>query len=314
MITKKITDFAVDLDNVFKSYRDVKGFKVISRKALNGLSLKVKRGEVHGLLGPNGAGKTTSFKLILGFATPDEGNVEVMGGNPYDKEVRSEIGFLPEQPYFYPHMRGIELLNHYATVCGIPKARDISSDLLDLVGLSNAVNLKIANYSRGMLQRLGIAQALINDPELLVLDEPSSGLDPLGQEDMKSLIKRFKADGKTVLLSSHQLSSVEETCDTVTIISDGRAREEGSISSLLIQNDQIVFEIVSELQEIPWDLLELASSTSDSSGTTILTVPADKKSQAIKIIAQNEVELLSMRRSEQSLEDHFIRLMRIDED
>ena len=204
-------------------------------KALTDLSIEVTRGEVFGFLGPNGAGKTTTFKLLLGLLHPTRGKIFLWGENHYKIELKSKIGFLPESPYFYNYLKANEYLHLCGQLCGInSKERHHKIDtLLERVGLITNKNSLIKTFSKGMLQRLGLAQALIHDPELLILDEPMSGLDPLGRKEVRDIMLELKAQGKTIIFSTHILSDVETVCDQVGIIINGRLKDCGPIESLL---------------------------------------------------------------------------------
>jgi len=220
----------IDLTKEFQS-----SFPFRKVKALTDLSLEVKRGEVFGFLGPNGAGKTTTFKLLVGLLHPTRGKIFLWEEDHYKIELKSKIGFLPESPYFYNYLKAKEYLHLCGQLYGITfKKRQHKVDsLLELVGLKDHKNALIKTYSKGMLQRLGLAQALINDPELLILDEPMSGLDPLGRKEVRDIILELKAQGKTIIFSTHILSDVETVCDRVGIIIMGKLSDCGPIENLL---------------------------------------------------------------------------------
>ena len=202
--------------------------------ALKNLNLSVRAGEIFGFLGPNGAGKTTTMNVLLGFVTPKSGNAFLFGVNVREPIARQRIGYLPELTYYYKFLTAEELLRFYARVFGIPPAeteRRIDR-LLKLVELDPARKQLIKTYSKGMQQRAGLAQALINNPDLLILDEPTSGLDPLGRMKVREIIQRLKDDGKTVFFSSHELGEVETVCDRVGIINQGELIAEGRVADL----------------------------------------------------------------------------------
>jgi ABC-2 type transport system ATP-binding protein len=203
--------------------------------ALDGLNLSVNAGEVFGFLGPNGAGKTTTMNVLLGYVNPTAGAAYLFGVNVCEPIARQRIGYLPELTYYYKFLSAEELLRFYATLFGIPRAetdRRIDS-LLKLVELEHARKRPIKSYSKGMQQRVGLAQALINSPDLLILDEPTSGLDPLGRMKVREIIQRLKNEGKTVFFSSHELGEVETVCDRVAIVSGGEVKVEGRVSDLV---------------------------------------------------------------------------------
>lgn len=202
---------------------------------LDSLDLTVKEGETYGLLGPNGAGKTTMLKILLGLLRPDSGQVKVLGYSAGDPRALSEIGFLPENPYFYSHLTGRELLEFVGRLFGKQSAeiKKKSEELLDWVGLNGpAADQPMRKYSKGMLQRLGIAQSLVNDPKLIVWDEPMSGLDPIGRRDVRQILEKLKNAGKTIFFNSHLLPDVNEVCDRVGILSEGKMVAEGLIKDI----------------------------------------------------------------------------------
>ncbi len=206
--------------------------------ALNGLNLKVQAGEVFGFLGPNGAGKTTTMNVLLGFVNATSGDAYLFGVNVLEPIARQRIGYLPELTYYYKFLTAEELLRFYARIFGIPGAEaDRRIDqLLKLVELEPARKRPIKTYSKGMQQRAGLAQALINNPDLLILDEPTSGLDPLGRMKVREIIQRLKNEGKTVFFSSHELGEVETVCDRVAIINQGELKVEGRVADLIEQH------------------------------------------------------------------------------
>lgn len=203
--------------------------------ALKNLNLTVEEGEIFGLLGPNGAGKTTTLKILMGLIYPTHGTAFIMGKPLGDKRVKELIGFLPENPYFYEYLRGWEFLDYYGQLYGISKLRRRAriEELLALVGLTEAANLPLKGYSKGMLQRIGLAQALLNDPQIVVLDEPQSGLDPFGRKEIRDIILQLRDKGKTVFFSSHILSDAELICQRVGILNRGELIAVGALRDLL---------------------------------------------------------------------------------
>jgi len=224
---------ALRLAGVSKSYRGHLGLR--PRTVLHDLSLEVEPGKIHGLLGPNGAGKTTSIRLLLGLLRPDRGAVEIFGRPAMDPESRRSLGFLPEQPYFYDYLTAREFLDLSARLAGVarPSRSAEVARLLEAVGMSGHADIPLRRCSKGMVQRVGMAQALAGDPELLVLDEPMSGLDPVGRREFRDLILDVRRRGKTVFFSSHILQDAEMICDRVSILDKGRLVAEGEISTLL---------------------------------------------------------------------------------
>jgi len=207
--------------------------------AVADLDLEVVPGEVFGLLGPNGSGKSTTLKMILGLLFPTRGRVAVFGKHPADVAVKSRIGFLPEESYLYPFLDAQETLDYYGRLFHQPRRerRRRIGMLLEMVGLSGAAYRRIGEYSKGMQRRIGLAQALINDPDLLIVDEPTSGMDPVGTRQFKDLLRMLAVRGKTVLLSSHLLADVEDVCDRVCILYGGRQRKTGRVNDLLARQD-----------------------------------------------------------------------------
>ena len=203
--------------------------------AVDNLTLQVEEGEIFGFLGPNGAGKTTTIKMLLGLIFPTSGSATVLGRPAGDNEMKRQISYLPESPYFYDHLTGVELLDFYGRVFKIPKdvRKKRVDELMELVGLKNDKLKQLKQYSKGMLQRIGIAQALINDPRLLIFDEPTSGLDPVAHIEIRNLIVSLRDQGKTVFLSSHQLSDVELVCSRVAILNYGRLVRTGKVTDLV---------------------------------------------------------------------------------
>lgn len=202
--------------------------------ALDGLSLGVAPGQVFGFIGPNGAGKTTAIQVLLGFLPPSTGTATVFGLDVRDGLARRRLGYMPENAAFYPLLTAVELMRNYARFFNLPSglARDRAAALLEEVGLGSAAHRRLGTYSRGMLQRFGMAQALINDPDLIILDEPTSGMDPLGRMDVRAMIGRWKRMGKTVFFSSHELSEVERVCDEVALLARGRVVAQGAPETL----------------------------------------------------------------------------------
>ena len=220
---------AIETKNLTKTY-NVGGGK--TRDVVDNLNLEVKAGEIFGFLGPNGAGKTTTIKILLGIIGATSGEAYVLGKVAGDVEVHRRLSYLPEKPYYYEHMTGLEIISFYASLFGI-KDIDLCKSLLEKVNLQNDMNRPIAQYSRGMQQRIGLAQSLINDPELLFLDEPTAGLDPIAHIDIRNLILQFREEGKTVFISSHELSDIERICDRVAIINHGVVMKQGHLNELL---------------------------------------------------------------------------------
>lgn len=250
--------------------------------AVRDLTLEVAPGQVYGLLGPNGSGKSTTLKIVLGLVTPTRGTTEIFGRDSSLVESREEVGFLPENPYFYKYLTGEEAIRFYGKICGLKRdyleARVVT--LLEMVGLTDARHRRLGGYSKGMLQRIGIAQAMVQEPRLLVLDEPTAGVDPAGSREIRDMIVGLKARGITVLLCSHLLAQVQEICDRVGILSKGLLVREGPLEELISIENQT--EVV--IQDASPELL--------------------KKIEAL--VAENEAQVLWARRPQTTLERLFL--------
>jgi ABC-2 type transport system ATP-binding protein len=223
----------VCVEGLVKEFRT--GFGLRRRRVLDGISFRVREGEIFGFVGPNGAGKTTTLKLLMGLIHATAGSATILGHDVGETAFRRHVGFLPENPYFYEFLTGREILVFYARLSGVPGGRiaERVDMLLDWVGLSHAADMRLRTYSKGMLQRVGIAQALVHDPSVVFLDEPMSGLDPIGRKEIRDLILRLHREGKTVFMNTHILSDVELICDRVAIIVKGTIRYEGPIEDFL---------------------------------------------------------------------------------
>ena len=229
----------IEVRNLSKVYRDFWGRPKV--RALNALSLDIKKGEVFGLLGPNGSGKTTTLKLLLGLLFPTEGDITILGKPAADVSKNERIGYLPEESYLYRFLNAHETLDFYGRLFKMPASvrKERAEKLLDMVKLApQARRRQLKEYSKGMTRRIGVAQALINDPDLVMLDEPTSGLDPLGNRDMKDLILDLKKQGKTVLMCSHLLADVQDVCDRIAILYGGELKVMGRVDELLKAQDE----------------------------------------------------------------------------
>jgi len=227
------TKIVIEIAQLTKTY--TLGLGQVPLRALEGLDLNVHEGEVFGFLGPNGAGKTTTIKILMGLIHPTSGTTKLLGQSIDNIQTKSKIGFLPESSHFYEYLTASEILTFYGHLFDLPKRtiKERTISLLKQVGLESSANMQLRKFSKGMLQRIGIAQALINDPELVVLDEPMSGLDPIGRKEMRGLIQNLKTQGKTVFFSSHITHDVEMICDRIGILVGGRLLRIGGLSELL---------------------------------------------------------------------------------
>ncbi len=211
------------------------GMRGVKLRAVDGLNLEIGDNEIFGLLGPNGSGKSTTIKIILGLLEASAGQCEIYGKPSHTVAARRSVGFLPEAPYFYRYLSGRELVRFYARVCGVPRAhiKDQVDSVIELVGMTEAAHRRVGTYSKGMLQRIGLAQALVHDPQLVILDEPTAGVDPLGSAAIAEIIRELKRRGKTILLSSHLLAQIEGLCDRVAILHRGKLVRQGRVDDLV---------------------------------------------------------------------------------
>lgn len=281
------TNVIVETRNLGKIYRDFWGRKKVH--ALKSLDLEVRRGEIFGLLGPNGSGKSTTIKLMLGLLFPTSGRVFVFGKDATDVSKNERIGYLPEESYLYKFLNADETLDFYGRLFDMSadERKERTAKLIKMVKLEHARRRQLKEYSKGMTRRIGLAQALINEPEFLVLDEPTTGLDPLGTRDMKDLILRLRDEGKTILLCSHQLADVQDVCDRVAILHQGELKELGRVDSLLKMQD------VTQIH---------ASGLSD-----------DAKSRIKKIIEESGGQLERMYNPTTTMEDLFLEIVKESE-
>ncbi len=304
-----MTTAAIEFKEVTKVYRRrLAGQEV---PALTHVSFEVGAGEVCAFLGPNGAGKTTSINILMGFLYADWGEIHVLGYEPGDVRAKQKIGFVPENLAFYKHLNAEKLLRFHLALAGgdMSKSTGLIRDLLFKVQLTGYEKLKIGKYSRGMVQRLGIAQALLSDPQLLVLDEPTSGLDPAGRKEVKDLIHAMKNEGKTIFLSSHILSEVEQICDRAIIINKGRLVRMGSLNELLGTGDLV--EIVADQlpPEMEAMLGEWGATIDRGAHGVRITVAAARKRELAEKLWGVGCDVVSMVPVRSSLEDLYMKLV-----
>jgi ABC-2 type transport system ATP-binding protein len=275
--------------------------------ALKPLHLAVEVGEVFGFLGPNGAGKTTTLKMLVGLAFPTEGTARILGMELDDPKMKAQIGFLPEQPYFYDYLTARELLKYYGQLSGVDAKQLLSKVDASLarVGLKDAANVQLRRFSKGMLQRAGIAQAILHDPKVIFLDEPMSGLDPMGRREVRSLIEELKAEGKTVFFSTHILSDAEALCDRVAIIHLGELRGVGAIADLTSSVRGKV-EIVWRSTNVPAALKSLGAECHFAGETIRVVIAEENQDMALDALRRERARLISVTPVRTSLEDYFI--------
>ncbi|RFC44864.1 MAG: ABC-2 type transport system ATP-binding protein [Verrucomicrobia bacterium] len=257
---------AISIQNLSKEFHVP--FRREPLRAVKNLSLEVPAGEVYGLLGPNGSGKSTTMKILLGLVSPSAGSSFLFNVNSRHVESRESVGFLPENPYFYKYLTGLETLLFFGKLCGLrgKTLQDKARLMLQTVGLADAADRRLGGYSKGMLQRIGLAQALIGEPRLLVLDEPTAGVDPAGSHEIRDLILQFKAQGITVLLCSHMLNQVQEICDRIGVMNRGELVAEGRLDELLSSPNQT--ELV--LENASPSLLETCARLAAESGARVV--------------------------------------------
>lgn len=298
---------AIEIKNLVKKYKSV--------VAVNDISLDVYEGEIFGFLGPNGAGKTTTIKTLLGLIFPTAGEVAVLGKPAGDIDVKIKISYLPESPYFYEHMTAREVVGFYGGLFGLTgDAKDKRVDyLLDMVGLQGAGSKPLRAFSKGMLQRVGIAQALINDPKILFFDEPTSGLDPVAHRDIRNLIVHLKNEGRTIFLSSHQLSDVELVCDRVSILNKGKIRRLGTVTDLIAGgNVEIVADNIETSSDADAKLKSMTSNVEKVGTKLVITTSAStaSKNAVLDWVRANRGDVISVTETRRTLEDIFYETVR----
>jgi ABC-2 type transport system ATP-binding protein len=287
------------------------GFIPRKKEILKGISFEVGEGEIFGYLGPNGAGKTTTIKCVLGLIFPDAGTIRLFGRGHLDPRAKDRLGFLPENPYFYDYLTAREFLDFYGQLFAIPKTERAASiaRLLKLVDMERAADLPLRKFSRGMLQRIGLAQALINEPALVILDEPLGGLDPLGRKEIRDVILRLRDAGKTVFLSSHILQDIEMICDRVAIIVSGRILSLGRLSDLV--SETVLFTEITVSGVAESDLASLGESLSTQAGRTLLKVSDEPNIEAVlSVVRAKHGKVHSLIPRTRTLEDIFVDMVK----
>lgn len=299
---------AIVVENLCKEYRGRLGDRVM---AVDKVSFTVNEGEIFGFIGPNGAGKTTTIKTLLGLLFPTSGKAEVLGKPAGDIQAKQRISYLPESPYFYEHMTGAEVLDFYCRLFKMNAAtrRKRVPELLEQVGLSRDGQRALRQYSKGMLQRIGIAQALINEPDLLFFDEPTSGLDPIAHKDIQDLILSQRKQGKTVFLSSHQLSDVENVCDRVAIINRGELVKMGSMDELLHAGRTII-TVAHPGSDLVAKVQPLSEHISQDGEFTKFYTQTEENVHKIIDAVRGQATLVSVVPQRQTLEDLFVEIVR----
>jgi ABC-2 type transport system ATP-binding protein len=300
---------AVETHDLTKDY-PVGFFRKRSKRALDGLSLRVEPGEVFGLLGPNGAGKSTTLKILLRLVFPTSGTAQILGRELHDVSMHARLGYLPENPYFYDHLSAGEFLNYAGELFGLEAAvrKQRVERLLERLGLAASRDVPLRKFSKGMVQRVGIAQALINEPELIFLDEPMSGLDPLGRREVRDLILELKAQGKTVFFSTHILTDAEMLCDRVAILNGGRLQGCGDLREILrlgVAATEVVLDNPSPA--ILKELSPFARSVVWTGELARLEIPEEPDvARALNVALRLGAKIVSLNPVKMSLEDYFL--------
>jgi ABC-2 type transport system ATP-binding protein len=297
---------AIEILGLEKIYR-VGFWRKRPKTALRPLNLTVEEGEIFGFLGPNGAGKTTTLKLLMGLIFPTAGSARILGHDWTDPEIKAQIGFLPEQPYFYDYLTAHELLEYYGQLSGVP-ARDRkrrAEAVLQQVGLRDVQGVQLRKFSKGMLQRVGIGQAVLHDPKLVFFDEPMSGLDPMGRREVRDLMERLKQAGKTVFFSTHILSDAEALCDRVAIIHRGELRGVGAVEDLT-SSVQGKVEVIWQGTQIPASIKALGAECHVTGDTVRAILPENQQDAAIDALRRERIRLISITPVRTSLEDYFV--------
>lgn len=299
---------AIVVNDLVKIYGGQPG---VGTAAVDNLSFSVNEGEIFGFIGPNGAGKTTTIKMLLGLIFPNSGSAQVLGMPAGDIEVKKRLAYLPESPYFYEHMNGYEVLDFYAKLFQMDEKtrKPKIQALLEQVGLERDAKRQLRQYSKGMMQRIGIAQSLLNDPDLLIFDEPTSGLDPVAHKDIQDLIISLGKQGKTVFLSSHQLTDVENVCNRVAMINRGKLVRIGTIEELLHAGRTII-TLIGAKEDLVNDLKNMADRVSVDGTEVKVYIESKDRMYEILDAVRDRAELVSVVPQRQSLEEMFVEIVR----
>jgi len=297
---------AIEILGLEKTYK-VGFWRKRPKRALHPLHLTVEEGEIFGFLGPNGAGKTTALKLLMGLVFPTAGTARLLGRDWTDPEVKAQIGFLPEQPYFYDYLTAHELLDYYGQLSGVPgkdRKRRID-EVLQRVGLTDVKGVQLRKFSKGMLQRVGIAQAILHDPKLVFFDEPMSGLDPMGRREVRDLMEQLKHEGKTVFFSTHILSDAEALCDRVAIIHQGELKGVGAVADL---TSSVVgkVEVIWQGTQVPASMKALGAECHVTGDTVRAVFAESQQDAAIDALRCERVRLIAITPVRTSLEQYFV--------
>ncbi len=301
---------AIEIQGLEKTY-SVGFWRKRPKRALHPLQLTVEEGEIFGFLGPNGAGKTTTLKMLMGLVYPTAGSARILGMDLNDPRVKAQIGFLPEQPYFYDYLTAHELLTYYGHLSGVP-GKDLSKraeTMLERVGLRDVRGLQLRKFSKGMLQRVGIAQAILHEPKVVFFDEPMSGLDPMGRREVRDLMEQLKSEGKTVFFSTHILSDAEALCDRVAVIHLGELRAVGAVADLTSGVRGRV-ELVWQGTTIPASMKALGGECHVTGDTVRAVFPEESQDMALEALRRDGRRLISLVPVRTTLEEYFVEKLR----
>ena len=304
---------AIEIQGLTKTYK-VGFWRKREKCALRTLNLSVEEGEIFGFLGPNGAGKTTTLKMLMGLVFPTGGSARILGMDMNDPQVKAQIGFLPEQPYFYDYLTARELLEYYGRLSGV-RGKDLSERVervLERVGLPDVGGLQLRKFSKGMLQRVGIAQAILHEPKVIFFDEPMSGLDPMGRREVRDLMEQLKAEGKTVFFSTHILSDAEALCDRVAVIHLGELRAVGSVAELT-SGVQGKIEMVWEGTVIPASVKALGAECHVSGDTVRAVLSEESQDLALDALRRERLHVISLVPVRTTLEQYFVEKLKRSE-
>jgi ABC-2 type transport system ATP-binding protein len=301
---------AIEILGLEKTY-SVGFWRKRPKRALQPLHLTVEDGEIFGFLGPNGAGKTTTLKLLMGLVFPTAGSARILGSEWTDPAVKAQIGFLPEQPYFYDHLTAHELLEYYGQLSGVPakQRKRRVEQVLQQVGLSDVQAVQLRKFSKGMLQRVGIGQAILHDPKLVFFDEPMSGLDPMGRREVRDLMEQLKCEGKTVFFSTHILSDAETLCDRVAIIHKGELRGVGAVEDLT-SSVQGKVEVVWHGTQIPAPIKALSAECHVTGDRVRAIINENQQDAIIDALRRERQRLIAITPVRTSLEAYFVEKLR----
>jgi len=304
---------AIETLNLEKTYM-VGFWRKRPKRALLPLNLQVEEGEIFGFLGPNGAGKTTTLKMLMGLVFPTAGTARILGKDWTDPEIKAQIGFLPEQPYFYDYLTAHELLDYYGQLSGVPakERKPRIEEVLRRVGLTEVKGVQLRKFSKGMLQRAGIAQAILHNPKVVFFDEPMSGLDPMGRREVRDLMAELKQEGKTVFFSTHILSDAEALCDRVAIIDRGELLRVGAVHELTSAVQGKV-EVIWQGSQVPAALKTLDAECVVTGDTVRAVLPEKHQDAVIDLLRREKLRLNSITPVRTSLEQYFVEKLKSSE-